>query len=237
MKRKSFPIGLGVNCHLWLNREEMSNMRNGFNQFSVPYMNELTARGIGAASNFGGNMPLGYINFSLDQIAGWLSGQGRTAPQSVSGAINTMFQDQQPQQQPRITSGSVWDRVAREYEEWLKRTGIVLPQAPQAPEAPTAPRSPDFNPNAQSNCPPGEKEYYDILGFKRCGKPMISDGRGTLGDDPTHSGQKAGAIADVGGFLFGDFLGSDLGKDLAKRVGLIILGALLLLLAIYGLMK
>lgn len=50
-------------------------MRNGFNQMSLPYMNELTAGQIGAASVFGGNMPASYINYSLRQIADFFAPQ------------------------------------------------------------------------------------------------------------------------------------------------------------------
>lgn len=91
------------------------------------------------------------------------------------------------------------------------------------------------------NCPPGEVEYKDIFGIKRCGKPLVSDGKGTLGDDPTHSGQKAGAIADALGIdLQGgleDFLTSDAAKDLAKRIGLSILALVLLAATLYRVAK
>lgn len=55
-------------------------MRNGFNQFSLPYMNELTANQFGAASVFGGNTPLPFIRYSMDTIANWF--QGQQAPQT-----------------------------------------------------------------------------------------------------------------------------------------------------------
>jgi len=43
-------------------------------------MNELTANQFGAASVFGGNTPLSYINYSLDTIAAFY--QGKSAPQT-----------------------------------------------------------------------------------------------------------------------------------------------------------
>lgn len=47
-------------------------MRNGFNQLTVPYMNELTAGQLNAASVFGGNMPVSFINWSLGTIGNFL---------------------------------------------------------------------------------------------------------------------------------------------------------------------
>jgi len=83
----------------------------------------------------------------------------------------------------------------------------------------------------QGNCPPGQKEYYDILGFKHCGAPMVSDGKGTMGDDPTHSGQA------VGGALGSLFPGGLIDPGSWKRLGLVVLGALLLLIALQAMLR
>lgn len=179
-------------------------MRNGFNQFSIPYMNELTANQLGAAAQFGGNMPLNFINSSLGRIA-------------------QFFQDGRPQD--RITDPRVWDRIIR-----------GLPG--QTPDPATARTPPIVPPSA--GCPPGEVEYKDIFGFSRCGKRTISDGPGTVGDDPTRSGQKAeaaiGAVTGaVGGIFSPDWINSAGGKDTAKRVGLVLLGGALLIVAIVSL--
>lgn len=47
-------------------------MRNGFNQLTVPYMNELTANQLNAASVFNGNTPVSFINYSLGTIGEFL---------------------------------------------------------------------------------------------------------------------------------------------------------------------
>lgn len=180
-------------------------MRNGFNQFNVPYMNELTANALGGAAQFGGNMPLGFINFSLDQIAGWLQDNPQTGaePCPYPGGCGPPG---------RITSGGVFDRIIK--------------QLPGQTPTPTG------TPPIAGGCPPGQKEYYDILGFKHCGAPMVSDGKGTMGDEPTHSGQKIGGILGALG------IGSDVDvKDMGKRFGLVILGAVLLVVALISLSR
>lgn len=124
-------------------------MRNGFNQFNVPYMNELTANQFNAASVFGGNMPLGFVNYSMD-------------------VINSFFQNPSAPQTGRPED---FEEVIINGKKVLRRKVTQIGEILGLPQQPSTPSTPPI----AGGCPPGEVPYKDILGMQRCGKRMQSD--------------------------------------------------------------
>jgi len=126
-------------------------MRQGFNQFSIPYMNELLANQYGAASQFNGNMPLGFVNYSMD-------------------IINSFFQNPND---PKTGRPEDFEEVIINGKKVLRRKTTQLGQILGLPPTTATPTTPPINP--QGNCPPGQVEYKDIFGYKHCGTQMQSD--------------------------------------------------------------
>lgn len=180
-------------------------MRNGFNQFSVPYMNELTANQFNAASVFGGNMPLGFVNYSMD-------------------VINSFFQNPSAPQTGRPED---FEEVIINGRKVLRRkttqlgTILGLPSAtPGLPQTPTTPPIAGGTNPAAKQCPPGEVPYNPTLApwLTLCGKQMQSD--------PTpEEKEKAG----IGSDLFGGF------ELLNTKVVIILVGLVLLIAAVVSL--
>lgn len=166
-------------------------MRNGFNQFSIPYMNELTANQLGAASQFGGNMPIGFINYSLDQVASWFA-----TPQD------------------RIRDTREWERIIR-----------GLPG--QGPAAPIPRTPPTFPVDPQQGLPPITPTSPGVPHLPAPGAPG--------GDVRDRMGAGQGIGAGCGFFDLECWLQSPALKDAGKRIGLVLLGGALLIIAIISL--
>lgn len=153
-------------------------MRNGFNQFSVPYMNELTANQFNAASVFNGNTPLGFVNYSMD-------------------IISNFFQN--PQNPPETGRPEDFEEVIINGRKVLRRKRTQIEGILGLPSPTTPPIAGGTNPASTGikKCDANSTFFDRILG--RCcigevinGKCiLISDGKGTIGDDPTKSGKKA----------------------------------------------
>lgn len=180
-------------------------MRQGFSQFSIPYMNELTANQFNASSVFNGNMPLGFVNYSMDVISNFF--QNPDAPQvdPKTGMPN------RPQD---------FETVIINGRKVLRRKISEIDTILGLPGTGTQPTTPPIagGTNPANQCPPGEVPYTDILGFKRCGKRMQSD--------PTpEEKEKAGISSNV----FGSF------ELLNTKVVVILIGLVLLVAAIVSL--
>lgn len=178
-------------------------MRNGFNQFQIPYMNEITANQLGAASQFNGNTPLGFVNFSFDTISNFL---------------------QQTPSAPRTGRPEDFEEVIIRGRKVLRRKQT---QIDQILTPPTFPQTPPIASGIRK-CDASSTFFDRILGKCCIGEVvngkclLISDGKDVLGDDPTKSGKKVeGAIESIGGFA-----------ELSTRTVIILIGLILLIAAV-----
>lgn len=183
-------------------------MRNGFNQFGVPYMNELTANQFNAASVFGGNMPLSFVNYSMD-------------------IISNFFQN--PKNPPQTGRPEDFEEVIINGRKVLRRKRTQIEDILGLPS-----RTPTTPPIAGDikKCDANSTFFDRILG--RCcvgeiidGKCiLVSDGKGTLGDDPSKSGQKMEELLKnpLGGLT-----------ELSTKTVVILVGLILLIAAIVSL--
>ncbi|MCI0613428.1 hypothetical protein L0244_10590 [bacterium] len=181
-------------------------MRNGFNQFSIPYMNEITANQIGAASVFNGNTPLGFINYSFDAISNFLN--------------------QRPDE-PRTGRPEDFEEVVINGRK-VKRRKVT-----QIDQILTPPIAGGVNPASGIKKCDANSTFFDRLLGRCCvgevvnGKCMlVSDGKDSIGDDPSKSGEKAEGL-----------LKNPLGAvtELNTKIVVILIGLILLLGAIVSL--
>lgn len=149
-----------------------------FELFEIPYFSALEANEYGAATRFQSSDPTAWVDYSLNQLYGLVNPQSvRPYPQRQ---FPTTFEDipfvdlfQSPRSQTRA-----------EIEAEVERNRIAVEKARDAAEAPV-------------QCPEGYSPVSVFGLFSYCGKDMVSDGKNApLGDDPTHSGKKAGSIVD-----------------------------------------
>jgi len=190
-------------------------MRNGFNQFTVPYMNELTANQYNATSVFGGNMPLGFVQYSMDVINGWFQQPvPRTGkPEDFEEVI---INGRRVLRRRRTQADDIFN---------LPSTGTTSPTTP--------PIAGGTNPTQQGaiqKCTDANGIIDRLLG--RCcpfevinGKCiMVSDGKDTM-PDPYGAGKKVeGMIESVGGLT-----------EISNRTVIILIGLILLIAAIVSL--
>ena len=195
-------------------------MRQGFNTFSVPYMNELTAGQFNAASVFNGNMPLGFVKYSMDVISNFTNGQ------------------QQPQAGRPEDYEEVQMKIGGKIITVKRRKRTQIDDILQLPDrtAPITPpiaggQSPAQSATGLKKCDDNSTFLDRILGRCCIGEivngqcVLVSDGKGTIGDDPTHSGKKVGdAIDAIGGLT-----------ELSTRTVVILVGLILLIAAIISL--
>lgn len=181
-------------------------MRNGFNQFSIPYMNELTANQLGVASTFGGNTPLGFINQSLGTISNWFQG-----PCPYAGGCGPPG---------RITPGE-FERIIRGLPGQTPTPGTprTPPTFPTQGPPVVGPGSPGVPSLPPEGTPEGDR-IRDAMGLPRKG-----GGGGLAGNC---------SVFDLECW-FARLIGSDVLRDAGKRIGLVLLGAALLIVAIVSL--
>lgn len=182
----------------------MANQRNGFNSFSVPYMNELTANQYNVASIFNGNMPVGFVNHSLETISNFF--QNPQKPKPATGP-EILQMPNRGIQFPEPGTPPIYDGD----------TGQTIPGTP-----------PIIPPNTASKA---GCNIIDLILGRPCTGPLVgnapmkSDGKGTLGDDPTHSGAAVDSvIKSVGGL-----------GELSTRTIIVVIGIVILVAAIVSL--
>lgn len=184
-------------------------MRNGFNQFNIPYMNELTANQFGAASTFGGNMPLGFINYSMD-------------------VISSFFQN--PNNPPQTGRPEDFEEVIINGRKVLRRKRTQIEDILGLPSR--TPTTPPIVEGDIKKCDANSSVFDRMLG--RCcvgeikdGKCiLVSDGKDVLGDDIGKTGKTAE-----------DFFKNPLSglTELSTRTVIILIGLILLIAAVVSL--
>ncbi|MCI0612539.1 hypothetical protein L0244_06075 [bacterium] len=178
-------------------------------------MNELTANQFNAGSVFGGNMPLGFINYSMDVISNYF---------------------QQPKNPPQTGRPEDFEEVIFQGRKVLRRKRTQIEDILALPSRPpvTPPIAGGQNPaiTGVKKCD-ANNTFFDRI-FGRCcvgeirdGKCiLVSDGKGTIGDEPTHSGKKVDELLQnpLSGLT-----------DLSTKTVVILVGLILLIAAVVSL--
>lgn len=143
-----------------------------FRIFDLPMFSPLQAQEFGASTSFSANTPTNFIDYSLNQFA------GLTNPQAAFPYIQNQF--------PSVVDKFNFDnyfqsfqtQTRAEIEAEVEKRRAEFEKAKQAA---TAPRT----------CPEGYSPVSVFGIFSYCGKKLVSDGQGTMGDKEAPPGMQS----------------------------------------------
>lgn len=159
-----------------------------FDLFELPQFSSLMANEFGAETSFRANTPTPYVDFSLNQLLSILNTPNespfptRAYPESNElENLLSFFSSRNQLPFPQAPSYASGFQGAEDIRERLRRVRDEANRVLGEAGGTTA---------SDITCPAGEVPYTDILGRRKCGKPMISDGKGTMGDVPNMPSKK-----------------------------------------------
>ena len=143
-----------------------------FRIFDIPMFSPLQAQEFGADTTFSANTPVSYIDHSLNQFA------GLTNPNAAFPYIQSQF--------PSIVDKFNFDEYFNSFqspsrqdiEAEVEKRRIEFEKAREAVTKPT-------------KCPEGYSPVSVFGIFSYCGKKMVSDGQGTIGDKEAPAGMQS----------------------------------------------
>lgn len=137
-----------------------------FNLFKIPNFSPLGAQEFNAMTEFSANTPLSYVDYSLNQLAALTQpnnpnpySQRQFPSEIIPYELQSFFQGQ--------SRADIEAEVAKRQAEFEKAKADV---------------------KAPKTCPEGYKPVSVFGIFSYCGKQMVSDGQGTMGDKEAPAG-------------------------------------------------